>query len=123
VLELAKYTGFARNEQQNFFDLIKHSREGALRRLDGDQAAFEAAHARIAQLVGKWLGWLRMQISEPIAVIRLDFLVRRSAPGEAEVRLLEITENGFDLFENRTLSRRVWDATARSFVSEEGLSL
>eukprot|EP00966_Prymnesium_polylepis_P154070 3557857-Prymnesium_polylepis.1 len=55
------------------------------------------AERQVAELIERWLCWLRAMSVEPTPAIRMDFLVRHSATGLAEVHSLELTELGFSL--------------------------
>ena len=47
--------------------------------------------------MGAWLTWLRCQSAEALPAVRMDMLIKRTAPGAAEVFTLEITELGFSM--------------------------
>lgn len=48
-------------------------------------------------LVARWLVWLRCRSCDAAPALRMDFLVKRTGPGQAEVNTLELTELGFSM--------------------------
>ena len=54
--------------------------------------------------MARWLRWLTAMSSDSVPAIRMDFLVRRSGAGRAEVHSLELTELGFSLLGSTALS-------------------
>ena len=48
-------------------------------------------------LVARWLVWLRCRSCDAPPALRMDFLVKRTGPGQAEVNTLELTELGFSM--------------------------
>ena len=56
-----------------------------------------AAERKVRVLVARWLVWLRCRSCDAPPALRMDFLVKRTGPGQAEVSTLELTELGFSM--------------------------
>ena len=69
--------------------VMKERAEAVSDWLEGDEAAMVVAERKAAKLVGAWLTWLRCQSVEALPAVRMDMLIKRTAPGAAEVFTLE----------------------------------
>ena len=103
---------------------LQRSRDDAIAEwLAGDRAAMERAEARVRALVARWLAWFDCACAgargAPPAV-RMDFLVRRVAPGRARVHTLELTELGFSLLGWKEGPRVVLGAVLESCFDDTG---
>lgn len=79
-----------------FHDFVALPRDEAVERwLGGDEAAMRDAEAQIAELCAGWWRWLLAESAEDPVSVRVDFLVRRPAPGRAEVWTCEVGELGY----------------------------
>ena len=56
-----------------------------------------AAERKVRVLVARWLVWLRCRSCDAPPALRMDFLVKRTGPGQAEVNTPELTELGFSM--------------------------
>ena len=93
------YSSFERVDVDGYpRDFVKKDRaEATTDWLHGDTEAMDDAERRATRLVTLWLTWLRCRTAEAVPAIRVDLLVKRAAPGKAEVHTLELTEMGFSL--------------------------
>eukprot|EP00965_Chrysotila_dentata_P256271 6212494-Pleurochrysis_carterae.AAC.1 len=82
--------------------------------LEGDEAAMSDAEARMKKLVASWLVWLRCRSVEALPALRIDMLVRRTAPGRARLHTLELTELGFSMLAWESGPKEVFGALVRS---------
>jgi len=103
-------------------DFVERDREGALRDwMDADVGAMAHAERRIARLIQHWMVWLRCKCaSAPIPALRIDCLVKRVAPGRAEVHTLELTELGFSMLSWADGPRAVFSAVLASMFDDIG---
>lgn len=90
--------------------------------LQGDEGAMARAERRVSKLVSRWLEWLGCAAATAgvLPCIRMDFLVRRSAPGRAQVHTLELTELGFSLLGWLDGPREVLGALLESCFDDTG---
>ncbi len=93
------YSNFGRIDPDGFpVDFEKLERSAAINMwMGGDEKAMAHAERRIRKLVAHWLVWLRCRSAAPLPAVRIDILVRRAAPGRADIATLELTELGFSL--------------------------
>merc|ERR1712113_352608 len=104
----------------------KHSKvEGkVLQWMKGDRKALADAESKAKALIEKWLIWLQVQTCAPIAAVRFDWYVNIVAPGQAEVFLGEITENGFLMLGDKgTLGQKVFQAIVRDALGQLNLTM
>mmetsp|Transcript_22520 Transcript_22520/g.50905 ORF Transcript_22520/g.50905 Transcript_22520/m.50905 type:complete len:108 (-) Transcript_22520:543-866(-) len=78
------------------------------------------AERQVAELVARWLRWLTAMSSDSVPAIRMDFLVRRSGAGRAEVHSLELTELGFSLLGWHGGPHIILDALLESCFDDTG---
>ena len=80
--------------------------------MDGDDAAMVMAEKKAAKLASAWLAWFHTQSVESLPGVRMDILVKRTAPGCAETFTLELTEMGFSMLAwpegRRHTSAQLW---------------
>ena len=74
---------------------------------------------RMRKLTRRLLAWLRCRSSEAVPAIRIDFLVKRRAPGKVDVHTLELTEAGFSMLGWRDGPTKVFDALAEACFEDE----
>ena len=80
-----------------------------------DGGAFDDALRQCRALSRAWLDWLLVENGGRIPpAIRFDFVVRRTGPGTADARTLELCEQGFSWLRDETLPPKVFAAVARS---------
>eukprot|EP01065_Artemidia_motanka_P049455 TRINITY_DN81_c2_g1_i1.p1 TRINITY_DN81_c2_g1~~TRINITY_DN81_c2_g1_i1.p1 ORF type:complete len:708 (+),score=218.77 TRINITY_DN81_c2_g1_i1:83-2206(+) len=84
AVESGKFTEFQRMDRQTCVDDM----------LFGDGEAMAQAERKAAEIASRVLLWLQAESAEPVPVIRVDTMVRRSAQGCVDVTLGEITELG-----------------------------
>merc|ERR1719473_545486 len=73
----------------------KLNRERVLRDVwVGDEAAVRMAERKTAETMTNLLIWLRGEHCEPPVIMRFDFMVKRTAPGQVVVHTGEMTELG-----------------------------
>mmetsp|Transcript_40491 Transcript_40491/g.128127 ORF Transcript_40491/g.128127 Transcript_40491/m.128127 type:complete len:108 (-) Transcript_40491:56-379(-) len=73
----------------------KFDRQGCLSEcFQGDESALADAEMQARELIGHWIPWLLAQSHELPSVLRLDVLAHRSAPGQATIATMELTELG-----------------------------
>jgi len=117
------YSSFERVDPHGYVrDFVERDREGALRDwMDADVGAMAHAERRIARLIQHWMVWLRCKCaSAPIPALRIDCLVKRVAPGRAEVHTLELTELGFSMLSWADGPRAVFSAVLASMFDDIG---
>ena len=117
----SSFGGF--NEDGLAYNFVQKSRVAAVSDwLCADERAMERAERRAAKLVERWLAWLSCLASAHGAppAIRMDFLVRRTAPGRAKVYTLELTELGFSLLGWYQGPRLVLSALLESCFDDTG---
>merc|ERR1712061_289724 len=62
-----------------------------------DAAAWRSAMEQIQALSRRWDLWLLTQSAEPTVSVRIDYMLERVAPGEAEVWTGEVGEQGYSM--------------------------
>eukprot|EP00933_Yihiella_yeosuensis_P054819 TRINITY_DN5338_c2_g1_i1.p1 TRINITY_DN5338_c2_g1~~TRINITY_DN5338_c2_g1_i1.p1 ORF type:complete len:563 (-),score=96.79 TRINITY_DN5338_c2_g1_i1:106-1755(-) len=72
----------------------KLSEEGALKRWEGDTVAWAMAKEKATKIGNFLLAWLMTGNAEPVPMIRLDFMLKRTGPGKARVVFGEYCEMG-----------------------------
>jgi len=72
----------------------KLTKEAALKRWEGDEAAWESANKQAVEIGQFLLAWLMTVSAQPIAMIRMDFMLKRTGPGKARVLFGEYCEMG-----------------------------
>ena len=115
------FTTFGETDADGYqVDFARKEREAALGAwLDGDEAAMAHLERRMRKLTRRWLAWLRCRSSEAVPAIRIDFLVKRRAPGKVDVHTLELTEAGFSMLGWRDGPTKVFDALAEACFEDE----
>ena len=93
------YSNFKRTDDEGYlceFEMM--NRQQAIGQwLDGDEKAMAAAERKITKLIGQWLVWCRCRDVDEPPCIRMDFLINKPNPGQADVHTLELTELGFSM--------------------------
>lgn len=72
----------------------KLSAEACVDKWKGDAEAWADAKKQAAELSQRLLAWLRAASSQPVPMIRLDFMVKRIGPGKARLHFGEYCEMG-----------------------------
>uniref|UniRef100_A0A7S1FIZ4 Uncharacterized protein n=1 Tax=Noctiluca scintillans TaxID=2966 RepID=A0A7S1FIZ4_NOCSC len=91
------YTRMATVSEQGYFtEFLQLPREKALAEwLSGDEEALASAEAQAGVLSRLWWSWLKMESSETLVSVRLDFLVCHIDVGLSEVWTCEVGEQGY----------------------------
>eukprot|EP00908_Phaeocystis_cordata_P020278 Transcript_31949.p1 GENE.Transcript_31949~~Transcript_31949.p1 ORF type:complete len:393 (+),score=156.97 Transcript_31949:805-1983(+) len=116
------YSNFAWVDTDGYMrEFVMKERADAVRDwLEGDEAAMSAAERRAAKLTASWLTWLHCQSCEALPAVRMDMLVKRTAPGSAEVFTLELTELGFSMLAWPQGPPTVFGALLESCLADTG---
>jgi len=90
------YTKFWRvDEEDKLRDFERMPRQQCVDRcFFNDSPALAEAERQACEIAAQTLWWLQAESSEPIPVLRQDFMCQRSEPGKAVVHLGELTELG-----------------------------
>ena len=124
--ELVKiaYTNFARRDPDGYCrDFLKYARAKAITEwFEGDEPAMGKAERKVHALVARWLVWLRCRSCEMPPAMRMDFLIRRTAPGDVDVHTLELTELGFSMLGWDDGPKLVFGALLESCFEDTGPS-
>ena len=100
-------------------DFARKEREAALGAwLDGDEAAMAHLERRMRKLTRR-CSRAALPLVEAVPAIRIDFLVKRRAPGKVDVHTLELTEAGFSMLGWRDGPTKVFDALAEACFEDE----
>jgi len=94
------YTRFARIDRGGYVrDYEKaHSAEEAMRDwFYNDQTAWQKAMEHITALTRRWYVWMLAQSAEPTVSVRIDYMLERVGPGQADVWTGEVGEQGYSM--------------------------
>jgi len=89
---------------------LKPPKERILQWWAGDQAALDFAHARAEEVANFLIGWLLTMHPEPVPMIRMDFMLKRTGPGKAQVLFGEFCEMGACCLKWEEGPPRIWRA-------------
>jgi len=115
------YTAFNTVDQDHRFrDFERFQRQSAIDRcFQGDEAAMTDAEQKCVELGRKLLMFVSTECSEPLPVLRMDFMCRRAGPGKAEVHTGELTELGGCFLGWTEGPEIIWGAALRACFREE----
>jgi len=100
--------------------VVKDRADAVTAWMAADDAAMVDAERKATKLVAAWLAWFRTQSVEALPGVRIDVLVKRVGPAEAEVFTLELTELGFSMLGVNTLPPIVFGALLASCFEDTG---
>merc|ERR1711957_380477 len=75
-------------------EFSKLSAQKCIEQWGGDSKAWEHAKEEAGKISQRLLAWLRTTSSQPVPMIRLDFMVKRVGPGKARLYFGEYCEMG-----------------------------
>ena len=118
------YSNFAWTDSDGYFrEFVMKDRAAAVASwMSGDEPAMAQAERKAAKLARAWLTWMKTQSVEALPGVRMDILIKRTGPGEAEVFTLELTELGFSMLGVEALPPLVFGALLRSCFEDTGPS-
>ena len=116
------YSNFAWTDSDGYLrEFVMKDRDAAIEAwMGGDEAAMAAAEKKAAKLANAWLVWMAAQSVEALPAVRMDILIKRTGPGQAEVFTLELTEMGFSMLGVPKLPALVFGALLNSCFDDVG---
>ena len=84
----------------------------------GDEAAMRSAEEQTARIMNDLLVWLRGEHAEPPVIMRFDFMVKRTAPGQVSVATGEMTELGACMLGWKEGPDTLWKAVVQSCLRD-----
>ena len=118
------YSNFAWTDADGYLRefVVKERAAAVTAWMEGDEVAMAMAERKAAKLVKAWLVWFKTQSVEALPGVRMDILVKRTGPGEADVFTLELTELGFSMLAVKELPPLVFGALLKSCLEDTGPS-
>lgn len=95
---------------------IEISHDQAKKRWENDEACWTDAKAKTTELANRLVRWLLAANARPVPKIRMDFMVRRVAPGRAVVYFGEFCEMGACCLKWKEGPPRIWRAALDSVL-------
>ena len=115
------YTAFNTiDHEQRMRDFERFSRVDAVARcFSGDEAAMTDAETQAVELGRNLLMFINAECCEPPPVLRMDFMIKRTGPGQAVVHTGELTELGGCFLGWPEGPEVIWGAVLRSCFREQ----
>lgn len=93
-VEFNAWTGFTSGSDGRPTGFMKFTKADCLGRWQGDAEALKDARRQAVEASQFLIAWLLTLDAQPVPMIRLDFMLRRTAPGKAKVFFGEFCEMG-----------------------------